>query len=129
MKNSGRWTDARFRAFIIGALRNASNRWGPKYETKKEARVERGVYLCAGYNKKAHRVPASLPPLPGKSKRRINNAIVDHIHPVVDPIKGFTTYDEFIERLFVEKDKLQLLCAECHANKTAYEKELRKKNG
>lgn len=128
MRNSGKWTESRFRQFVIGALRSASNRWGPKFEVVKEARVERGVYLCAGYKKRPHRVPASLPPQPGKSKR-LKNVYVDHIHPVVDPKKGFTTFDEFIERLFVEKDALQLLCLECHTRKTADEKELRKKNG
>lgn len=123
--NSGRWTKAQFHSFIKSALRAASNKWGPKYEVKKEARVERGIYLCAGYDRKAHKVPASLPPKEG-NKRRINNAVVDHINPVVDPEDGFVDWDEVITRMFCEKDGLQVLCHDCHTRKTADEREKRK---
>lgn len=50
---------------------------------------------------------------------------VDHIKPVVDPKKGFTTWDEFIDRLFCERKNLQAICLECHKVKTAEEKEIR----
>lgn len=128
MPNNGNWTDARFRSFVVSALRAASNKWPPKYLSKKEAWVSRGIYRCAGYGRKAHDVHASLPPKPG-NKRRINNAVVDHIIPVVDPAIGFVSWDEFINRLFVEKDKLQVLCHECHLAKTADEKEQKKNAG
>jgi 5-methylcytosine-specific restriction endonuclease McrA len=39
---------------------------------------------------------------------------VDHIHPIA----GFKNWDEFIERLFVGPDKLQVLCKKCHREKT-----------
>lgn len=121
MKNGGRWTSARFHSFIKSALRAASNRWPPKFEVKKKARIERGIYLCAGYKRKAHQVPASLPAPKGK-KRRVNNALVDHIQPVVDPSTGFTSWDDLIERLFCEEDGLQVLCHECHQRKTEDER-------
>ncbi len=123
--NSGRWTAARFRSFIKSALRSASMKWPPKYEVKKQARVERGVYKCAGYKRRAHKVPASLPPPPGR-KRRVDNALVDHIVPVIDPVEGFTTWDEVVARMFCEPVGLQLLCKACHDRKTADERELRK---
>ena len=47
---------------------------------------------------------------------------VDHIKPVVDPKKGFTTWDDFIDRLFCEKKNLQALCRGCHAKKTKEER-------
>ena len=115
--NHGEWTEARFRSFIKGGLRGISNRWGPKHLVKKNARVERGVYLCAGYERRAHKVPASLPPKPG-NKRRINNAVVDHINPVIDPDVGFVSWDDTIQRMFCEADGLQLLCHACHKSKT-----------
>lgn len=54
--------------------------------------------------------------------------VIDHIDPVVDPKKGFTSWDDLIERLFCEKEGLQLLCPECHEEKTADERQERKKN-
>lgn len=122
--NNGQWTQARFMSFIRGGLRSISMRWPPKNEVKKRARIIRGVYLCEGYKRKAHEVPASLPPNLG-NKRRINNSVVDHITPVVDPIRGFVSWDELIQRLFCEADGFQLLCHDCHKNKTADERKLR----
>ncbi len=124
MYNSGKWTDARFRSFIRGGLRSISMRWPPKNEVKKNARIERGLYLCAGYKTRPHEVPTSLPPLPG-NKRRINNSVVDHIQPVVDPSVGFVDWNTLIERLFCEEDGFQLLCNECHKHKTADERKVR----
>lgn len=102
-------------------------KWPPKYEVKRNARVERGVYLCAGFQRDVHAVPASLPPKPG-NKKRINNAVVDHVDPIIDPIVGFTTWDDVIKRMFIEKTGLQLLCHECHSAKTKDERD-RRKNG
>lgn len=92
-------------------------KWGPKNSVKSKARLRRGFYLCAGCKQE---VPATLPPKPG-NKRRINNAVVDHIDPVIDPSKGFTTWDDVIEKMFCEEEGLQLLCHACHAEKTASE--------
>lgn len=50
-------------------------------------------------------------------KRRLNNAIVDHIEPVVDPQEGFQGYSIYVERLFCEKANLQVLCHACHVKK------------
>lgn len=111
--NSGQWTQARFNSFVAGALRQASNRWPPKYIVRKASWLRRGVYQCAGYKRPPHETPAK-------------DVKIDHIAPVVDPNKGFTTWDEFIKRLFVEADNLQVLCKECHDHKSKDEKELRK---
>ena len=124
MRNGGAWTEARFRSFIRGGLRSISMRWPPKNKVKQNARVARGLYLCAGYKSKPHEVPASLPPLPG-NKRRINNAVVDHIQPVIDPRRGFLSWDELIKRLFCEADGFQLLCHDCHKRKTSDERKIR----
>lgn len=124
MPNNGEWTDARFHSFIKGGLRGISVRWPPKNRIKQKARVERGVYTCAGFKRSPHAVPASLPPAKG-NKRRINNAVVDHIHPIIDPAVGFVSWDEVIKRMFVEEDGLQVLCHACHSKKTKEEKEIR----
>lgn len=123
MYNDGNWTKAKFQSFIKSALRAATLKWPPKFAVKKQARKERGIYLCAGYNRDAHLVPATLPPKPG-NKRRIDNAVVDHILPVV-PETGFTTWDEVIDRMFCDSTGLQLLCHECHKEKTNNESKIR----
>jgi len=127
MRNGGQWTESRFHSFVKGGLRAISNRWPPKFAVKKAAWVSRGIYMCAGYKIDSHDVPATLPPPPGH-KKRINNSVVDHILPVVDPKKGFISWDHLINRLFVEQEGLQLLCADCHARKTADERQIRKEN-
>ena len=108
---NGQWTKARFKSFITSALRRASSRWAPKYTCKKKARTARNTYTCA---------------LCAKSVG--NKSIkIDHINPVVDPAKGFETWDSFIERLFVELDGYQAVCITCHQSKTNEERETRKK--
>ena len=125
MRNGGAWTEARFKSFIRGGLRGISMRWPPKNRVKQKARIARGVYLCAGYERGNHEVPVSLPPKAG-NKRRINNSIVDHINPVIDPQCGFVDWNTLIERLFCEEEGFQLLCASCHTAKTKDEREDRK---
>lgn len=120
--NGGQWTEARMRSFIISALRGASQRWGPKHAALKAARVSRGNYRCASCGTVGGK---SLPPEAGKKRRR-NNAVADHIDPVV-PVTGFTTWDSFIERLFCEEDGYQVLCWACNKQKTGEENEERKR--
>lgn len=108
MPNNNEWTEARFRSFIMSALRKASMKWPPKYRTRKEAKRQKGYYLCAGYKRRSHKVK---PPV-----------YVDHIEPVIDPAVGFYNWDSVIERLFVEDEGLQVLCKSCHDAKTADER-------
>lgn len=123
----GQWTPARFTSFIKSALRSASMKWAPIQQVKKEARVRRGFYQCSGCGEV---VPATLPPKPG-NKRRIKNVLVDHIDPIIDPHTGFTTWDDFVDRLFCEKENLQVLCHACHQEKCEEERQIateRKRN-
>lgn len=110
-RNSGQWTEARFKSFIRSALRGATRRWGPIQEVKKAARRDRGIYEC---NVCKEHVPLKVD--------RKNNVHVDHIHPAVDPSKGFVSWDSLIERMFCEEEGLQVLCTECHDAKTNLEK-------
>ena len=52
---------------------------------------------------------------------------VDHIKPVVDPKKGFVSWDVYINRMFCEIEDLQVMCKPCHKVKTDSEKLERKK--
>lgn len=114
---SGLWTEAKYRSFIVNLLRQGTRKWKPISDCIKKARIRRGIYLCAECKEE---VPASIS-VNGKRKK---NIIVDHEPPVVDPEVGFTTYDEFIEKLFCEEDSLQALCLRCHDEKTKEERKI-----
>lgn len=47
---------------------------------------------------------------------------VDHVKPVVEPRVGFVDWNTFIERLYVEAKKLQVLCKACHKKKSNKER-------
>jgi 5-methylcytosine-specific restriction endonuclease McrA len=53
---------------------------------------------------------------------------VDHIDPVVDPVRGFEGWDTFIDRLFCERENLQAICVPCHKEKSKAETQARKKD-
>lgn len=109
---SGTYTEAGFAAFIKSALRRASGRWKPKSEVLKKARVAKGAYLCSECKEV---VPVTI--LNDKGKR-VKNIEIDHVVPVVDPEKGFESWDTFIRRLFVEEEGLRALCKSCHETVT-----------
>jgi len=97
------------RGFITPVLRRASLRWPPRNETLRLSRVSRGYYSCAMCKGTFHR----------------KEVVVDHIDPVIDPQRGFTTWDEFIARLFVETGSYQTLCYTCHKAKSMIENNIR----
>jgi 5-methylcytosine-specific restriction endonuclease McrA len=106
------------RSFIVSALRAATRRWNPKSQCIKRAWVKRGVYKCESCGTIG---AATLPPLKG-NKRRRKNIVADHISPIVDPTIGFVDYNTWIDRAFVEQDKLQAICWSCHTEKTNEER-------
>ena len=108
-------TEAQFQTFVKNQLRGASWKWAPISEVMKDARVTKGVYLCAACN-------CNVPTTEKVNGKRIKNVFVDHILPIIDPETGFTTWDDFINKLYCEKENLQVLCGECHDRKTAEER-------
>ena len=116
-RNGGQWTEARYKSFIKSLLRKGTMRWGPKNEVLKEARVDKGVYHCALCEQN---VPVTVK----VNGKRIRNLAVDHIQSVVDPEIGFTTWDQYIERMFCEKDNLRVLCGDCHDKLTAEQRKI-----
>jgi hypothetical protein len=125
LRNGGKWTEARWVSFVKGVLRAGSNKWPPKWEVKKRARKARGIYRCAGFERKGHDAPATII-AKGVGRKRTNNIFVDHVAPVVGGT-GFTSWDDFIEGLYCEVDNLQVLCKECHDAKSKAERTQRKK--
>ena len=95
--------------FVIATLRRATYRWPYKNAVKSKNRIERGLYKCDSC-------------LKAYGPKEVH---VDHIDPVVN-VTGFTTWDDYINKLFVRTDKMQVLCIQCHENKSAVERELKK---
>ena len=120
--NDGEWTEARFRAFIISALRAYMKRFPPKWKALKAAMVGKKInkrtgrlaehYLCASCG--------------GFFVAR--DVQVDHIDPVVSPEEGFQDWWTYFNRLYCEADNLQVLCKQCHKDKTNAERKERMKN-
>ena len=116
----GTMTEAGFMGFIRSMLRKGSTRWKPKYDCKKKARLPEKLPNAKGrlvFHSKCSRCEGVFPETETK---------VDHIEPVVDPDKGFTSWDEFIERLFCEEEGLQVLCNPCHDEKSEEENKIRR---
>lgn len=114
------WTEGRIRGFLTSVLRAGFAKWPPKWEAKKEACVGRE------HNKKSGRLALHYKCASCKKHFLGTEVEVDHIIPVVDPFTGFTTWDDYINRLFCSADNLQVLCKPCHKKKSAKERKLRK---
>lgn len=110
------WTEARFWAFVRSALRQAWNRWPPKYAALESAARpyegkdsrQKKEYLCSACNE--------------WHKRK--DVEVDHIEPA-GKLREYADLPDFVRRLLVGADKLRVLCKRCHL---AVTKEQKKKN-
>jgi 5-methylcytosine-specific restriction endonuclease McrA len=116
------WTPARLKSFIISGLRAASSRYPPKFEAKKAAFTEKKI------NKKTGRECSHYICADCKQEYPSGEVAVDHRVPVVDPKTGFTTWDDFVTRLFCSVDNFQILCETCHQRKTNEEKKIAKEH-
>jgi len=114
--NGGQWTSSRFNSFVKSALRAASRKWPPKYETLNASLVGQKVNIKSGRLAKHYLCAHCAVSFPSKDVQ------VDHIEPIIDPVIGFVSWDETINRMFCEKENLQTLCTECHKAKTANER-------
>lgn len=119
--NNGLWTQSRFQSFIKSALRSTSVKWPPRYTVLNEAFTEAKTNKATGRKAKHFRCNRCNGEFVQKDVQ------VNHIIPVV-PLSGFTTWDEVVDRLFCEKDGLEVLCKPCHKEVTKEENDSRKIN-
>lgn len=120
MKKQIEWTEGRRKSFITSVLRSGSRKWPAKYTALAAAYVDTRI------NKKSGRLAKHYKCNSCKGLFTSTNVQVDHIEAIVGP-EGFTTWDNFIERLFCPIGNLQVLCTNCHKEKSALEKQERKK--
>lgn len=113
------WTDSRFKSFIVSLLRSGFRRFPNKFNVLKAAFTEQKKNKSSGRLAKHYKCASCGEDFPQTQIQ------IDHINPIVDPQIGFTTWDDFISRLYCEESNLQCLCLECHKIKTKQEKELK----
>jgi len=118
--NGGEWTEARYKAFIMGVLRAGVRKWEQFWQAKKDASVGRRV------NKKTGKLAEHYLCADCGGLFVARDIQVDHVDPVIEPAVGFVDWDTTIDRMFCEKDNLQVLCKECHKAKTNRERKERK---
>ena len=108
---------------IRGAIRRLFSRSPTVIETKMRVRRERSWTKKDGSIAARPRVEFQCAECGGFFMGK--DVQVDHIIPVIDPVKGFETYDIYVERLFCSIDNLQVLCRYDHKGKTDAEKKIR----
>lgn len=114
------WTDAKFRSWIVSLLRKGTLRYPPRNEVLKEAKTEKKVNIKSGRLAQHYRCAGCGGEFP------MSQVCVDHIEPVTTEL-GFTSWDDYIKRMFCVKENLQCLCKNCHDAKTAMERMARRK--
>ena len=96
-------------------LRKCSLRWSPRNLTLREAKRK----IQDGYFKNGKpRMRAQFKCNECKEWYSSKEVQVDHMTPVGD----FKDWNQYIDRLFCQKDKLQVLCKPCHKEKSRNER-------
>ena len=119
---NGRWTEAKYNAFIKNLLRHGHlQKWACGRDRKLQVRDGKIANPATGYLNIASKCEIC-------GGRFMESTMkIDHIDPVVDPATGFTTWDDCIARMFCEPDGYQILCKGCHDKKTLSETKIRYK--
>lgn len=112
-RNNSTMTEAGFWSFIRSSLRRRTMVWKPIQECKKQAkRVYKGLNKRQKFEYKCNVCKNYFP------DKEVN---IDHIKPA-GSLKSGKDLQEFIERLFCEKENLQVLCSNCHNLKSINDK-------
>lgn len=107
------WTSAKFFAFLRSALRSAWSRYPVKWRVLAKAKRN---YKGKNKNQKYEFLCNSC-----KKYHKAKEVSVDHIEPA-GTLRSYEDLPDFVRKLFVSEDELQVLCKECHAAKTAAER-------
>lgn len=95
---------------LMAGLGRSWMAWGPRNEVKRRCKVQGkpGWYRCEICKGERERID------------------IDHVSPVVSVSDGFTGWDNYIASKFVQADRLQGICRECHKAKTQKENKIRR---
>ena len=114
------WTDAKWKGWIVSLLRRGTMRFPPRNDALRAAKTEKKINTLTG------RMAQHYECCSCKEQFTAKGVVVDHVEPVIPVGVGFTTWDEYIERMFCPVDNLQVLCGTCHDVKSKEERQLRK---
>lgn len=105
--------DNRKKNFLIALLRRGTYKWPTRWVAEKRTRLGKGYYWCEECGV--------------ISKKK--GTQMDHVIPVVDPEKGYTTLDEYADRMYPDTEfGWRRLCLSCHQTKSAIENSVRKES-
>lgn len=116
--------DKKTKAKLINAARKLSLAYKPRQNAKNKQKIDKALFKCS----KCH-----TPCYEGSSQENYQeylkthpNALfqrgdMDHISPVIDPTKGWESWEVFYDRLFCAEDNWRYLCKPCHEKKTISE--------
>lgn len=114
------WSDAKWRGWVVSLLRRGTMKFPPRNEALRAAKTEKKINASSGRLAQHYRCAGCKEEFP------MSKVCVDHIDPVV-PATGFTTWDDYINRMYCAKENFQVLCKTCHDEKSALEKSSRRK--
>ena len=113
-----------FSTWVVWILRKASYRWPSRYQALKAAKTGPNTFRCAKC-KTEH-----------KKEGKKRTITVDHIIPVKDPARPQAFQEaltscscgvcDYIRKMFCGPEGLQVLCKNCHDEKTGKEMKERK---
>lgn len=101
-------------------------------QAKNRAKVDKAVFKCErcevlmydGKSEKSmERLKQEYPKIIWETPE------LNHLNPVIEPKKGFVTWDDYLDRLFCGPDDLEVLCKSCHLDESRSEMEIRKTEG
>lgn len=101
-------------------LRGGSRRWPPRNSVLNASKTEKKLNPKSGRMAQHYRCASC------KGEFPLKEVNVNHIDPVIDPNTGFISWDVYIDRLFCEEERLEVLCKTCHDDTTRKENEQRK---
>lgn len=120
--------DKKLRNRLIQAARKISYGHPPRKTQKNKQKIDANLFQCSKCGVLCYEGTSS--DNFEKYLEQHENVIwekgdMDHIIPVIDPIKGWESFDIFYERLFSPEDNWRYLCKMCHNSKTAEENRFR----
>jgi hypothetical protein len=107
--------------------------WEPIKEAQEKTKVAPATFECTlcgkwCYTGKSKKNLESLKEQFPDKNIQMETIYKDHIDPVIPLVSGWEwSWDEIIERMFCEIENIQVICKECHDEKTKEESEIRKK--
>jgi hypothetical protein len=111
------------KAFVIATLRKASYRWPTRNAAIRRAKVK----VQVGFYKNG-KPKTKLMSFCEKCGLITEETVKDHQPPVIDPKKGFTGWNDYVERMFPDTEwGYQILCKPCDKLKTGLELKKRAK--